>query len=427
MEFGTLKTTRTMHYSNFFVLQAFFSAASACLHHATPDTSAEIIAANIHRRSNGTPPPTNKTGIRNVHIFNGTHFHPGVVAIDGSKITFNVHNVDTWINGQGGFLIPGLIDAHCHPSTVGDLQQMSSYGVTTALNMNCANYAFCASLRNQTGMTSFLSANQGIVGFGSGHQKIFNIPSSQCLNTTAEIPQFINWGIGNHSDWIKIVAESGGPTQEEQNEIVTYSHSKDQFTTTHAADFPSYNQAILSGTDGIQHVPGDASLTPSMLSTMKTNNKWVTPTTSLIQAFIASPQALAISSYTNQSFGIGIANVKMMRDAGMPLLAGTDAVSAIAGAALHLNHPLGPSLHYELENLVNAVGFHPAEALRAATSLIAQYHRLPDRGSIAEGLRADLVLLGENPLVNISATRNIVRVWNEGVQFMDINSTYTGA
>ena len=392
-----------------------------------PNSNHEVITANIQRRANAAPAQAGiKTGIKNVHIFDGIHFLPREVAIAGDKITFNIHNVTNWIDAKGGFLLPGLIDAHCHPGSVADLHQMSSYGVTTALNMNCPNAKFCESLRNQTGVTSFFTANQGIVGLNSPHAKIFSVAPQACINSTDEAPQFVNWGIGNQSDWIKIVAEPDGPSQAEHNALVAYSHQKGLFVTTHASDSPSYQQAIDSKTDGIQHTPGDGYLTPAMITAMKKNNKWVTPTTSLVQAFIASPEALALSSYTNASWPIVVKNVKMMHAAGLPILAGTDAVSAATSGALHLSHPLGSTLHYELENLVNAIGLRPAEALAAATVLPAKYHQLHDRGVIAEGHRADLLLLHENPLKNISATRNIARVWNGGVQYTNISSVYSG-
>jgi hypothetical protein len=84
---------------------------------------------------------------------------------------------------------------------------------------------------------------------------------------------------------------------------------------------------------------------------------------------------------------------------------------------------VGTESAFELENLVEA-GLTTLEALRAATVLPAQHHQLTDRGQIAPGKRADLVLLNSNPLVNISNTRDIARVWVGGIEYKDIaNST----
>ena len=186
---------------------------------------------------------------------------------------------------------------------------------------------------------------------------------------------------------------------------------------THATLIASYLQAITSKTDGIQHTPGDGLLTDEMINNIKQNNKWVTPTTVLVQAFLRYPAALALSTYTNESWPLVVQNVQNMRDAGIPLLVGTDAIPSGGLLGAQVQHPLGSTVHDELEVFVKQIGFRPAEALRAATLLPTILHKLPDRGQIAEGKRADLLLLNSDPLKNISATRDISRVWNGGIEF----------
>ncbi|MGB1278154.1 MAG: amidohydrolase family protein, partial [Nannocystaceae bacterium] len=87
------------------------------------------------------------------------------------------------------------------------------------------------------------------------------------------------------------------------------------------------------------------------------------------------------------------------------MLASTDAPNP---GTLH-----GASLHAELAHLV-AAGLTPTEALRAATAAPAEVFGLTDRGTIAEGQRADLVLVAGDPTVDIQATRHIVEVWKAG-------------
>jgi imidazolonepropionase-like amidohydrolase len=74
-------------------------------------------------------------------------------------------------------------------------------------------------------------------------------------------------------------------------------------------------------------------------------------------------------------------------------------------------------MHREMEMLVDA-GLSPIEALRAATSAPADAFRLKDRGRIKEGLRADLVLVNGDPGVDITSTRDILRVWKLGNEFV---------
>ena len=74
---------------------------------------------------------------------------------------------------------------------------------------------------------------------------------------------------------------------------------------------------------------------------------------------------------------------------------------------------VGASMHLELERLV-AVGLSPVDALRAATSVPASVFDIQDRGRIAEGLLADLLLVEGKPDVNIKDTRRIHTIWKAG-------------
>jgi len=59
-------------------------------------------------------------------------------------------------------------------------------------------------------------------------------------------------------------------------------------------------------------------------------------------------------------------------------------------------------------------GLAPIEALRAATSTPARRFGLSDRGRVAVGTRADLLLVDGNPTQTISDTLNIRAVWRRG-------------
>jgi imidazolonepropionase-like amidohydrolase len=93
--------------------------------------------------------------------------------------------------------------------------------------------------------------------------------------------------------------------------------------------------------------------------------------------------------------------VKALRDAGVPLLAGTDAgIDLVAPGALA----------GELELFVQA-GLTPLDALRSATADAARFLGVDgELGTIAIGKRADLVLLGANPLDDVRALRGPVGV-----------------
>jgi imidazolonepropionase-like amidohydrolase len=93
---------------------------------------------------------------------------------------------------------------------------------------------------------------------------------------------------------------------------------------------------------------------------------------------------------------------KRISDAGGRIMAGSDTPDLLMA--------YGFTLHRELEALVHA-GLSPVQALAAATRNPAQYlSAQAEWGTIAEGRRADMVLIAGNPLDDISNTRRIEAV-----------------
>ena len=85
-------------------------------------------------------------------------------------------------------------------------------------------------------------------------------------------------------------------------------------------------------------------------------------------------------------------SIKMFYDAGGKLAMGTD-----AGTPFNFH---GDNAR-EVGHMVD-VGVGPADALVAATANAADLCRLEDRGRIAEGMRADLLIVDGNPLQDIA-------------------------
>jgi imidazolonepropionase-like amidohydrolase len=95
-----------------------------------------------------------------------------------------------------------------------------------------------------------------------------------------------------------------------------------------------------------------------------------------------------------------------LHKAGVGIVLGSDAVQI-------MNVP-GYSVHHELEQMV-AAGLTPYQALELGTKNVAKFLRVEAvSGTIAVGKRADLVLLKENPLKRIGATRSITAVMLRG-------------
>ena len=76
-----------------------------------------------------------KTAIINLGVFDGQRVgEPTTVVIDKGLISQDADGADI-VDGRGGVLIPGLIDAHIHLNTEHELRMMVKHGITTALDM----------------------------------------------------------------------------------------------------------------------------------------------------------------------------------------------------------------------------------------------------------------------------------------------------
>jgi imidazolonepropionase-like amidohydrolase len=98
------------------------------------------------------------------------------------------------------------------------------------------------------------------------------------------------------------------------------------------------------------------------------------------------------------------------RRAGVLVSAGTDGDTAAAAPY--------PALFEELELLVSRAGFTPLEAISAATRIGAMtMGQGAERGAIAPGRLADMVVLERNPVADIANMRSVLLVVKNGRRF----------
>ena len=400
------------------MLVPLLASVEACpfheLHEAISRTS------NNQRRS--APGDTARTAIKNVRVFDGQDFgQPKTICIDGGWIVDlqGCSNPTVTVDGNGKYMIPGLIDSHLHLTDVQSLENFTSWGCTTAFHMNCENYTQCHINANQVGLAQFQWAGRSAVGNGSAHAKTDPTrPKDTLICPDTDVEQFVSYQFDNGSDYTKITAEVSGPSTEQQIEMVNTAHHKyNKQSVTHASAIMSYEQAVASNTDGIQHVPDDGILSNETSQKILDQGQFVTPTVNVFEFAYRDPILLkhfAVQAGSNRTLSHAERNAKLLYQKGVRLIAGTDSVGALTKGGKTIEVPFGLTLHFELQNLVNIVGMSPAEALNAATREAAKWHRVPDRGSIEVQKRADLLMLNSNPLENITNTLDIDRIWAFG-------------
>ncbi|ALL79590.1 hypothetical protein AD006_30770 (plasmid) [Pseudonocardia sp. EC080610-09] len=333
-----------------------------------------------------------------------------VVVADGSLIDVGpdavVPDNATVVDGSGATLLPGLIDAHVHLSGRQDLDSLGAHGVTTAFDMASWPVSLTEALRAETGTAGLISAGVPFIGPAGPHSH-FGMPEYAIVTDPGSAADGVARRIADGSDYIKVVVEApgrGGPSSEVVAAVVRAAHAAGRRVVAHTSHIDAFTLALDAGADVLTHVPTGTPVEATIARRMVDEGRIAIPTLSVAEVLSAM--------MPGASYDPARASVAAMREAGVPVLAGTDSVEQ---PGVPFSIPLGVTLHHELELLVGT-GYSPVEALRAATALPALWFGLDDRGRIAPGLRADLLLVDGDPTTNISATRNRRRVWIGGEQ-----------
>ena len=383
--------------------------------------------------------------IVNVRIFDGTRMVTrATVVVDGGRIAAAGRKVKPprgaeVIDGSGATLLPGFIDAHTHSYPLA-LERALVFGVTTELDM-FTDPEMARFLREEQAATGAPGRadlrSAGLLATApGGHGSQFSLPVPT-LTGPDEAQDWVDARLAEGSDYIKIVSEDGAaygsvrPALDAPTiaALIEAAHQRGTRAVVHVTTQERARSAIEAGADGLVHIFSDREPEPGFAPLLARRKAFVVPTLSVIESTTGVPSGWDLTedprlapfllpdemANLRQAFNVrpGAPNrlehaltvVRQLRAARVPILAGSDAPNP--GTA----H--GASLHRELELLV-AAGLRPVEALAAATSAPARAFGLADRGRIAKGLRADLVLVRGNPGQDITDSRDILRVWKGG-------------
>jgi imidazolonepropionase-like amidohydrolase len=383
---------------------------------------------------------------RNVDVFDGEKMHRGVDVVVRKGMIESVANdakPDAGaeiISGDGLTLLPGLIDCHTHTFAEAMLKQALVFGVTTELDM-FTDYHIAASFRQEQAAgkarnrADLLSAGTLVTAKG-GHGTQFGL-TIPTIAGPEEAVAFVDARLKEGSDYIKIVYEDGKPfgvkftpiSKETLAAVVAAAHARHKLAVVHVSERERARDALAAGADGLVHLFIDQPTDDDLVSLAADKKAFVVPTLTVLQSaggtasgqvllddsslapFLTLSDAQGLKAFfphnasASANYSVPREAVRKLKTAGVPILAGTDAPNP---GTTH-----GASMHRELELLVDA-GLTPAEALAAATAVPAHHFHLNDRGRIAPGLRADLLLVKGDPTQSIRATRAIVGVWKQG-------------
>lgn len=358
----------------------------------------------------GSQQPHHKIVIDNVRIFNGHSLSPmRTVVIDGNVIGTDPSGAIEHVDGQGGVLLPGLIESHTHPRNINDLQELTRFGVTTAFVMACFSPEHGPSLQGLDGLVDIHYSSIPAAAPDSRHGQLIirvNPNPNLLVHGPDDAARWVEEQLTWNPDFFKLIAQTPGLSQETLDALVREIHRRGKKAICHASDLESQRQAMLAGVDQIHHISADHIVDDDLVRQVLQGKQICAPTLSILKCLSEGqgPPGLV------RDFTAARESVRLYHQAKIPILAGSDSNNEIVYV------PFGKTMHTELDLLVEA-GLSPLEALQSATSLPAQHWGLEDRGMIAPGKRADLLLIEGDPITDITATRNIRRVWVAGQEY----------
>jgi imidazolonepropionase-like amidohydrolase len=398
------------------------------------------------------------TLIRGARVFDGTGAPAKVqdVLVRGDRIVAVAARVrgprgTRVVDARGLTLIPGLHDLHTHlrspaveaPDDLGKSYAGELVNGVTSVNDYSLSGEMLAPIREMTasGLVAApnlqLAIRMGVPGghgteYGWGNFFTLQVNTPRAAHLTA------TRALAYRPDVIKVFADGWrygrAPDSNSMNlgtlaAIVEDAHKAGVPVVTHTVTLAGAKIAARAGVDALVHGIGDALVDEELIALMKANGTAYVPTLVVyepqqdrtfspgewkglrsIERALEEPRMAApvqpIPEYESRRWTIMMENVRLLKAGGVRIGVGTD--SGIEG----VYH--GSATLREIRWL-SKLGLTPAEALAAATSVSAAIlGEDKDHGTIAPGMRADLVLTGGRPDEKIEDLYDVRRVFVSG-------------
>lgn len=380
----------------------------------------------------------------------------GLITAMGRKVVYDKNALV--INAKGKFLMPGLAEMHAHVPPINDIEPMkevlllfAANGVTTIRGM--LGHPLHLELRSKIQSGEILGPKLYTSGpsFSGVSVKTAEEGIEKVKSQKLAGYDFMKMHPGlsktNFEALIKTAKEVGMPYGGHVSfQVGVWRSAEVGYATIDHLDgmVESLIPRLDTLTEGEVGLFGlfaghraDLSQLDKLLKTLRENNVWIVPTQALAERWMSPTRTIDMLTrapemkYMKKSDLDNWATAKgnMLKNArydaasvlqyntirkkvilecqrqGVGLLLGSDAPQVF-------NVP-GFSLHHELDYLVEA-GLTPYQALRTGTFNIGKFFKQDNLGVVKTGAVADLVLLTENPLKNIKASRKIEGVMLNG-------------
>lgn len=395
------------------------------------------------------PPGEGYIAFTGAHIWDGTgtavQENKSLVIKDGRVLgIFDALPEGTEIiDVAGSWIVPGFVNSHGHVSGYwaddnvsnsldrirGDLALYARYGVTSVVSLGGApGEAF--EVRDDDETETLQHARVRLAG------------AVVVGNTPEEANAVVRRNINDRVDWIKLRVDDNLGNAEKMpwaaiRAAVDTARIAELPVATHIFYMDDAAQLLPMGVRLIAHSVRDKTVTDEFVEMMIATRACYSPTlarevTTFVYAqrpdffddpffqeaakqseidrvsdaeFMSRVAASPSAAAYRKALGQAQENLKILSDAGVPISLGTD------------TGPAGrfPGFYEHMEfDLMAEAGMTPEQILLSATSVSANCALLNEVGTLEAGKWADFVVLGENPLLDIAATRSIRDVYVAG-------------
>jgi imidazolonepropionase-like amidohydrolase len=358
------------------------------------------------------------------------------------------------IDAAGQTLLPGLFDLHTHLAASGvtgvagdwgkNLKAYLACGVTTVNDYSTYGEMIAPVHRLlENGVLPGPRVNMAVrLSTPGGHGTEFGWGDFMTLTagTPEEAHARMKTALAYRPDAIKIFTDGwrygAAPDLTSMNletltAMVADAHAAGVKVFTHTVTLQGAKIAAQAGVDVLAHGVGDAPVDGELIGLLKSKGTFYVSTLSVYEskpktparaldlldaaatALVAGRAAAQPNAARQKRWGFLMDNVRRLHQAGIGVGVGTDAGET---ATYH-----GYSALHEMELLVEA-GMTPLEAIEAGTSVSARALGVEkQRGMIALGMSADLVLIDGRPDEKIGDIEKTSRVFFNGAE-SDIKS-----
>ena len=324
---------------------------------------------------------------------------------------------------RGKTVMPAIVDTHTHlaverQALIDQLRRKAYFGVGAALSLGQDTGDVVFQVREEIipNAARYRTAGRGLTMPEQGRTE-----APYWITTVAEGRKAVQELAARKVDIVKIwVDDRNGAykklTPDLYGPIIEEAHKNGLRVTAHIFTLEDAKGLLRANLDAFAHGVRDKDIDEEFIAMMKQRpavvlvpnlpDRGVAVDLGWLREYLPATELATLQAAATdrpavqQTFGIQARNLAKLNTAGVRIALGTDGNVAWAH-------------HLEMEDMV-AAGMTPSQVLVASTRNAAEFLKLTDVGTVAEGKSADFIVLDANPLDDIRNTRRIADVYLRG-------------